>query len=230
LVAVGQCSITANQAGDSSHVAAAPVTQTFNVLKGSQTINFNQPADTALTAGPVTLTATATSGLSVAFASNTSSVCTVSGSSATLVAVGQCSITASQSGNASYNPATAVTKTFNVTQGTRITPTITWANPADIQFGSALGGTQLNATASVPGTFAYTPALGTVLPVGNGQTLSVLFTPTNTATYTTATATAQINVLPTNGPGQLVLTNALARDQNTDEVVATLTFANTAGF
>src|SRR5262249_53997785 len=54
---------------------------------------------------------------------------------------------------------------------------------------------QLNATASVPGTFVYSPAAGTVLPVGNGQMLSVTFTPTDAVDYTTATAKATINVL-----------------------------------
>ena len=46
------------------------------------------------------------------------------------------------------------------------------------------------------GTFTYTPAAGTVLAAGNNQTLSVLFTPTDTTDYSTATATATINVLP----------------------------------
>ena len=67
------------------------------------------------------------------------------------------------------------------------TPTITWPNPADITYGTALGGTQLDATASTAGTFAYTPGSGTVLHAGNGQTLSVTFTPTDIADYTAAT-------------------------------------------
>ncbi len=75
------------------------------------------------------------------------------------------------------------------------TPTITWAKPANIVYGTALSGTQLDATASVPGTFTYTPAAGTVLAVGNNQTLSVSFTPTDTTDYTSATATVTINVL-----------------------------------
>jgi hypothetical protein len=33
----------------------------------------------------------------------------------------------------------------------KATPVITWATPADITYGTALGATQLNATASVPG-------------------------------------------------------------------------------
>ena len=43
------------------------------------------------------------------------------------------------------------------------TPTLTWANPAGITYGRPLSGTQLDATANVPGTFDYTPASGTVL-------------------------------------------------------------------
>ena len=77
---------------------------------------------------------------------------------------------------------------------TKATPTITWSNPADITYGTALSATQLDATASVPGTFTYNPAAGTVLHAGTGQTLSVTFTPTDTADYTTAAATATINV------------------------------------
>ena len=50
----------------------------------------------------------------------------------------------------------------------KATPTITWATPADITYGTALSATQLNATASVPGTFVYTPVAGTVLNAGVG--------------------------------------------------------------
>ena len=62
-----------------------------------------------------------------------------------------------------YNTATA-TATINVDKAM---PTITWANPADITYGTALGAIQLDATASVPGTFTYTPALGRGAPCGN---------------------------------------------------------------
>ena len=51
----------------------------------------------------------------------------------------------------------------------KATPTITWANPADIIYGTALSATQLNATTTVPGTFAYTPAAGAVLSAGAAQ-------------------------------------------------------------
>ena len=85
----------------------------------------------------------------------------------------------------------------------KATPTITWPNPSDIYYGTALSGTQLDSSASwivggvttaVAGTPTYTPAPGTILSAGNGQTLSVSFVPTDTTDYTTATATAMINV------------------------------------
>ncbi len=73
--------------------------------------------------------------------------------------------------------------------------TIVWENPADIVFGTSLDSTQLNATASVPGTFVYTPDFGTVLNAGEGQLLSVEFTPDDTANFDVTVATVQINVL-----------------------------------
>jgi hypothetical protein len=77
----------------------------------------------------------------------------------------------------------------------KITPTITWANPADIVYGIALSSTQLNATASVEGAFVYTPAAGTILNAGSNQTLHVDFTPTDTTNYNNASNDVTINVL-----------------------------------
>jgi uncharacterized repeat protein (TIGR01451 family) len=81
--------------------------------------------------------------------------------------------------------------TINVTSAT---PLIYWDNPPDIVFGTALNSNQLNASASVNGTFVYTPAAGTVLGVGL-HTLRVDFIPTDTANYTNASKNVTINVL-----------------------------------
>ncbi len=77
----------------------------------------------------------------------------------------------------------------------KATPVITWVNPADIVYGTALSATQLNATADVAGSFIYTPAAGVKLNVGANQTLSVTFTPTDAANYNDASKTVQINVI-----------------------------------
>jgi hypothetical protein len=77
---------------------------------------------------PFTLTATASSSLAVSFASTTTSVCTVSGTTATLVALGTCTIQATQSGNATYTTATPVSQSFQVEAATFImTPSSTTA-------------------------------------------------------------------------------------------------------
>jgi hypothetical protein len=72
-------------------------------------------------------------------------------------------------------------------------PVLSWAAPSAIAYGTALSAAQLNATASVPGTFAYTPSLGTVLSVGT-HTLSVSFTPTDATDYSTASASVALTV------------------------------------
>ncbi len=75
------------------------------------------------------------------------------------------------------------------------TPVITWANPEDIVYGTLLSATQLNATADVEGTFAYTPQIGTLLDAGANQVLKVSFTPANSEEYDTASQTVKIDVL-----------------------------------
>ena len=77
----------------------------------------------------------------------------------------------------------------------KATPTLTWAMPAAIGYGTALSATQLNASASVPGTFVYSPSAGTILGAGT-QTLSATFTPNDTTDYTSATATVSLTVNP----------------------------------
>jgi hypothetical protein len=72
---------------------------------------------------------------------------------------------------------------------------ITWTNPAPITYGTALGSVQLNATASVSGSFAYTPTNGTVLNAGT-NTLSVVFTPADTVDYSSVIGSVSLVVLP----------------------------------
>jgi 6-phosphogluconolactonase len=84
--------------------------------------------------------------------------------------------------------------------GGKITPTITWASPSPVTYGTALSATQLDATASVAGSFVYTPPASTVLSPG-AQTLSVAFTPSDSTNYTTASATVSMTVNPAGGSG-----------------------------
>jgi hypothetical protein len=83
-----------------------------------QTITFPPPADRTLAQSPVTMTATASSGLTVTFSTTTPGVCTAGGANGatiTLVAAGQCTVQADQAGDATYNPAPSVRRSFQVT-------------------------------------------------------------------------------------------------------------------
>lgn len=76
---------------------------------------------------------------------------------------------------------------------------VQWTAPAAITYGTALSGTQLDATASVQGTFTYSPASGTVLTVGT-HTLTVTFTPTDSADYASAQGSVTLSVVASGPP------------------------------
>jgi hypothetical protein len=122
--------------------------------------------------------------------------------SASAVYSGPISVSATETLTAvAYKSGYTQSATASATYVFPITPTITWPTPATIAYGTPLSTIQLDATASVAGSFSYTPAPGTVLPVGS-NTLSVAFVPKNQTNYTTATAsvtltvTAPINSVP----------------------------------
>ncbi len=114
---------------------------------------------------------------------------TASTSATTASAVGDYPITLTGGAAANYT-LTLQNGTLTVTS---VAPTVTWATPAAITYGTALSVAQLNATASVPGTFDYIPAAGTVLGAGS-QTLSVTFTPSDTLNYGSAAQTQTLSV------------------------------------
>ena len=74
-------------------------------------------------------------------------------------------------------------------------PIVNWTNPAPIAYGTPLDTNQLNASASVAGSFVYTPTNGTVLFTGT-NTLSVVFTPADLTDYTSLTSGVSLVVLP----------------------------------
>jgi hypothetical protein len=90
-----------------SYVASALI-----VIKADQTITFGPLADRILGEAAFAVSATASSGLPVAFAA--SGLCTVSGSTVTPTATGLCTITASQPGSGDFNAAPYVSQSFNV--------------------------------------------------------------------------------------------------------------------
>ena len=115
-IGAGTCLVAADQAGDGAYwLAATRQVQSVNIALSSQSINFPTLSDQASGSSPVTLSATASSGLAVTFNSQTPTTCKVTGAQLTLLAAGTCTVIASQAGNSSYAAAPAVSRSFQVT-------------------------------------------------------------------------------------------------------------------
>ncbi len=160
----------------------------------SQTITFAPLNNMTLGVAPFSVNATASSGLTVSFASSTLAVCTVNGSAVTILAAGTCSIIASQSGNGTYIAATPVTQSFTVSVSSLsvpLGPSLGNFAPGPNQLQiplSATGGTPPYHYSLTPGTPAI---LG--LRVQDGQPL-----PTNSTNFP---ASVTAGILALLGPG-----------------------------
>jgi uncharacterized protein (TIGR03437 family) len=142
-IAPGVCTIAASQSGNAAWTAAPGVTQSFTITtapaKKPQVIgvsppNYFYPPLPNVTFGQnatVPLNATASSGLPVSFASNTPAVCSVSVAEAAIVGVGECYITASQPGDATYAAA-------HLSFGFNVNP----AHPTDVTVNQVLSATR----------------------------------------------------------------------------------------
>ena len=184
----GTCLLAANWPADGNYLAAS-ATQSTTATIATPLINWATPAaityGTALTATQLDATATS-NGATVAgkFVYTPIKGTVLTAGSQTL------SVTFTPTNTTDYTSASA-SVTLQVNQAS---PKITWATPAAIAYGTGLSGTQLDASASVPGSFVYTPAAGTILGAGSAQTLSVTFTPTDSVDYATVSDTVSINV------------------------------------
>jgi sugar lactone lactonase YvrE len=113
LLIAGYCSVIANAAGNDEYFPAV-TGQTFLVHHRDQVLTFD--AIPSQTAGiMLALTATTNSELPITYDSTTPSVCTVSGSTASLIGTGTCTIQASQAGNAAWFPSGPKGVSFTVT-------------------------------------------------------------------------------------------------------------------
>ncbi len=173
---------------DTGNYMAASASVTLTVNKAAATVSIGNLTQTFDGSAKAVSATTVPSSLGLTFSYLGISGTTYGPSATAPVGAGSYSVTATVS-DANYSGVNSATLTV-----TKATPSVTWATPAAITVGTALSGTQLNASASVPGTFVYSPPSGTVLPAGS-QSLSVTFTPTDTADYNTATATVTLTVV-----------------------------------
>ncbi len=185
--APGQCSITATQNGNGTYAAATPVTQTFSVL-AAPTIAFSI-ANQTFGAAPFAVAARSNSSGAFTYSLVSGNATVTASGTVTLNGAGNVSIQASQAASGSF-AAAKQTALFTVLPAR---PVITWATPAAIAVGTPLSDAQLDAKASVAGTFSYNPGAGALLGTGT-QTLAVTFTPSDATDYTSATASVPLTV------------------------------------
>ena len=179
-------------------------------FRKNQTISFTQAADSTV-GSLVTLSATSTSGLPPTFTSLTPLICTVSGTTATLVSPGDCSVKAALPGNAVWvaaqdqtmsfyvdvAPATTTTSTTSTTSTTTPTSTST-TSPAV----AASATTTTTATASAPSATSAPVAPVSSTP-RQGQTGS---SPAAISASGASTSTTTSSTLPDGSSGTTVPT------------------------
>ena len=188
ITAAGSCTIIASQGGNESWTFAESVERSFTIAKAPVTITVGTeftydgtPKQASVTTNP-----TGVSGLSVVYTLGGFPV-------AQPVNAGVYQVLATLD-NPNYQ-AQPTTGSLTIKPAM---PVISWATPAPITFGTALGDAQLNASATglggsaIGGSFVYLPAAGTVLQVGS-QPISVEFIPVS-GNYAHAIKTVSITV------------------------------------
>ncbi|MGY8652574.1 MAG: FG-GAP-like repeat-containing protein [Verrucomicrobiia bacterium] len=199
---------------DSANYNSVNAQALINVLLAPPSLSWANPANITFgdPLGGAQLNATADGGLPGSFVYSPPAATVLNQGNFQLL-----SVTFTPTDSVNYLPATT-TVTINVGKAT---PTVVWTPPADITYGAALSGLQLNATANIAGSFNYNPPLGTILNAGAGQILRVTFTPQDFVNYNAVAAQTSINLGPAN---LIVRADNKSRAFNAPEPAFTATF------
>jgi PKD domain len=173
-------------AGNADILATVEAFPPAQAVNAAQTITFPALANRELGDPDFSVSATASSGLVVSFSASGS--CTVSGTTVHLTGVGSCTITASQAGDANYDPAPAVAQTFTITDTTPpvISATLSPATPnSNGWYNTAVTATYV---ASDAGSGLASPATGSYTFAAEGANQLHTFTVQDNVGHTTTTA------------------------------------------
>jgi len=232
ILGAGSTSITASQSGDANYFAATDVSQDLVVAKANQTITFNTlPAKNDVD-GSFTLGATASSGLTVSYSSSNTNVVSIIGNTVTILAPGTSIITASQAGNANYNPAISVDQEQTIINTQLSNQTITFGPLSTVTYGDA--SFTLNATVDSPLTITYISSDATVASI-SGNIVSIIKPGIVTITASQAgnssyNAAPTVNQTLTINQKTLTVSGATATSRAYDATnVATITGATLVG-
>ncbi|MGZ3831922.1 MAG: beta-propeller fold lactonase family protein [Mucilaginibacter sp.] len=161
IVGAGTSNITGSQTGNASFNAAADIIQLLTVNKAAQTITFVAPSPVTYGTADITLTGTASSGLSVSYVSSNTAVATIVNGKIHVVGAGAANITASQAGDGNFSAAADVLHVLTINKAAQ---TITFPALTSVTFGAA----DINPTATASSGLGVTyssnnPAVATVV-------------------------------------------------------------------
>lgn len=166
----------------------------FTISKADQTISFGTLSNKVFPGPTFNLSATASSSLPVSFdALTSSSTCSISGTTVTLLGLGTCAVTAHQEGGMNYNAAADVTQSFDVLPADLTAPIITLQGDATttVKVGSVYEDAGATALDNVDGDLTYklsaTSTVNTAIPGTYSYSYNVSDAAGNAATTTSRT-------------------------------------------
>ncbi|WNB18465.1 T9SS type A sorting domain-containing protein [Marivirga arenosa] len=195
----GTVVVTASQAGNDNYNAAQDVTQEFLVTdpnKTNQTITFDALPAVSFGGANFDLSGSASSGRALTYESSNPNVATISGSTVTVVGAGTATITASQEGDGTYNPASPVSQELVVNKAnqtisiTAISDKEVTAADFDVTASTASGLAliyEVSGPASISGN--------TITLEGTVGTVTVTVSQSGNANYNSASAQVSFEVI-----------------------------------
>jgi hypothetical protein len=207
-------------------------TLVLTINRGTQTISFDALANVHETDADFNLNATASSGLAVSYVSSNTSVATITGNTVHIVGAGTTEITASQSGDADYLPATDVVQSLTVTSAALANQSIVFPSIPDAIYGDAPFALSATATSGLEVTYTSsdetiaTVSGNTVTIVGVGG-VTIFADQAGNGEYNPADQASQTFVV---SPKALTVSNATVEDKVYDGTdVASITGATLVG-
>ena len=110
--------------GEATNYDFSHTNGTLTITKVNQTISWTQTLSAYVGDAPIQLSATISSNMPITYSSSNNEVATVEGDMLTIISAGTATITASQSGDNGYSPATSITKTITISKKSQA---ITWS-------------------------------------------------------------------------------------------------------
>ena len=199
----GTCIVTATFAADANFNSASSAATTVTFAHAAQAIVFGALPARTLGTGSATLVASATSSLTVAFNSATTAVCSVVGTTLTLLSAGTCTVNADQAGDIQYSAASQVQQSFVVSPALVADTPITGLNGSYLTLftlnlgvtGGSGGETFALSAGSLPAGLTLNSASGVIegTPTAAGNyAVTITVTDSNGANASTASFTIVI--------------------------------------